>query len=54
LGGAIVGGAVGGSRGAAIASQGTRYPNGYYGYEGGCWLQRRDGNWIRVHLRYCY
>jgi hypothetical protein len=64
--GGVLGGAVGGSRGAAIgaivgattgaaiAAQGTRYPNGYYGYDGGCWLQRPDGRWVRVHPRYCY
>ena len=64
--GGVIGGAVGGGRGAAIgaiigattgaaiASQGTRYQNGYYGYQGGCWLQRPDGSWIRVHPRYCY
>jgi outer membrane lipoprotein SlyB len=52
--GAAIGAIVGATTGAAIASQGTRYRNGYYGYEGGCWLQRRDGSWIRVHPRYCY
>ena len=64
--GGIIGGAVGGGRGAAIgaivgattgaaiASQGRRYANGYYGYQGGCWLQRRDGSWIRVNPQYCY
>ncbi len=52
--GAAIGAIVGATTGAAIASQGVRYPNGYYGYEGGCWLQRQDGRWVRVHPRYCY
>jgi outer membrane lipoprotein SlyB len=52
--GAAIGAIVGATTGAAIASQGRRYANGYYGYQGGCWLQRRDGSWIRVHPRYCY
>ncbi len=52
--GAAIGAILGATAGAAIASQGTRYPNGYYGYDNGCWLQRRDGSWIRVHPRYCY
>jgi uncharacterized protein YcfJ len=64
--GGVIGGAVGGSRGAAIgaivgatagaaiASEGRAYGRGYYGWQDGCWLQRRDGSWIRVHPRYCY
>jgi hypothetical protein len=64
--GSVIGGAVGGSRGAAIgaivgatagaaiASEGRPYGRGYYGWQDGCWLQRRDGSWIRVHPRYCY
>jgi len=27
---------------------------GYYWYQDGCWLQRRDGSYIRVQRRYCY
>jgi outer membrane lipoprotein SlyB len=64
--GAIFGGAVGGGRGAAIgaiigagtgaaiASEGERRRNGYYYYRDGCYIQRPDGSWIRVHPRYCY
>ncbi len=64
--GAIVGGALGGGRGAAIgsiigagtgaaiAAEGERRRNGYYYYRDGCWLQRPDGAWVRVHPRYCY
>ena len=64
--GAIVGGAVGGGRGAAIgaivgagtgaaiASEGERRRAGYYYYRHGCYIQRRDGYWVRVHPRYCY
>ena len=64
--GAIVGGAVGGGRGAAIgavigagtgaaiASEGDRRQAGYYWYHDGCYVQRGDGGWMRVHPRYCY
>ena len=63
--GAIVGGALGGGRGAAIgavigagtgaaiASEGERRRNGYYYYHDGCFIQRPDGAWVRVHPRYC-
>jgi hypothetical protein len=65
-GGAIVGGALGGGRGAAIgavigattgaaiASEGDRRRDGYYYYRDGCYLERADGAWVRVHPRYCY
>jgi hypothetical protein len=64
--GAIVGGAIGGGRGAAIgavlgagtgaaiASDGERRRNGYYYYRDGCYIERGDGAWVRVHPRYCY
>ncbi len=64
--GGVIGGAVGGGRGAAIgavlgattgaaiAAQGHRYRSGYYGWHDGCYVQRRDGAWIRVDPRYCY
>jgi hypothetical protein len=64
--GAIVGGALGGGRGAAIgavigagtgaaiASEGERRRNGYYYYHDGCFIERPDGAWVRVHPRYCY
>ena len=63
--GALVGGALGGGRGAAIgavigagtgaaiASEGERRRNGYYYYHDGCFIQRPDGAWVRVHPRYC-
>ena len=66
IAGGILGGAVGGSRGAAIgaivgagtgaaiASQGRRFRHGYYGWHGGCYRQRRDGRWVRVHARHCH
>lgn len=66
IAGGIIGGAIGGSRGAAIgaivgagtgaaiAAEGRRYRNGYYGWHDGCYVRRRDGAWIRVHPRYCY
>jgi uncharacterized protein YcfJ len=65
-GGAIIGGALGGGRGAAIGavigagtgaaigSEGERRRHGYYYYQRGCYLQRGDGAWVRVHPRYCY
>jgi hypothetical protein len=64
--GAIVGGAIGGGRGAAIgaiigagtgaaiASEGERHGDGYYYYRDGCYRQRPDGDWVRVHPRHCY
>ena len=52
--GAAIGAIVGATAGAAIASEGRPYGRGYYGWHDGCWLQRRDGSWIRVHPRYCY
>ena len=63
--GAIIGGAVGGGRGAAagaiiggatgaiIGSQGQARANGYYWYQGGCYLQRGDGSYIAVSPAYC-
>jgi len=63
--GAIIGGAVGGGRGAAagaiiggatgamIGSAGQARGNGYYWYQGGCYLQRGDGAWIQVSPAYC-
>jgi hypothetical protein len=65
-GGAIIGGALGGGRGAAIgavlgagtgaaiAAEGERRRGGYYYYHSGCYLQRGDGAYVRVHPRYCY
>jgi hypothetical protein len=65
-GGAIIGGALGGGRGAAIgavlgagtgaaiAADGERRRGGYYYYHDGCYLQRGDGAYVRVHPRYCY
>ncbi len=52
--GAAIGAIVGATTGAAIASEGYRYNSGYYGWHDGCYVQRRDGRWIRVHPRYCY
>ena len=66
VGGAIVGGALGGDRGAAIgavvgagtgaaiASEGERRRSGYYAYQRGCYMQRRDGSYVPVDPRYCY
>ncbi len=52
--GAAIGAIVGAGTGAAIAAEGERRRNGYYYYQDGCWLQRPDGAWVRVHPRYCY
>jgi uncharacterized protein YcfJ len=66
VGGAILGGAIGGGRGAAIgavvgagtgaaiASEGERRRSGYYAYQRGCYMQRRDGAYVPVDPRYCY
>ena len=52
--GVAVGAILGAGAGAAIASEGQRRRNGYYAYNRGCWIQRRDGAWMRVRDRYCY
>ena len=52
--GAAIGAIVGAGTGAAIASQGRRYRHGYRGWHDGCYRQRRDGRWMRVHPRYCH
>ena len=63
--GAIVGGAVGGGRGAAIgagvgaatgaiiAAEAQQRRGGYYYWHSGCYVQRPDGVWVRVSMRYC-
>jgi uncharacterized protein YcfJ len=52
--GAAIGAIIGATTGAIIADQGRRNQRGYYAYNNGCYIQRRDGAWIRVHPRYCY
>ena len=53
-GGAVAGGIIGAAAGAAIGSSMEPRRAGYYWYQDGCWLQRRDGSYIRVQRRYCY
>ena len=53
-GGAVAGGIIGAAAGAAIGSSMELRRAGYYWYQDGCWLQRRDGSYIRVQRRYCY
>jgi len=52
-GGAVAGGIIGAAAGAAIGSSMEPRRAGYYWYQDGCWLQRRDGSYIRVQRRYC-
>jgi uncharacterized protein YcfJ len=52
--GAAIGAAIGATTGAAIAHEGRRNRHGYYAWQRGCYLQRPDGVWVRVHPRYCY
>ncbi len=52
--GIAIGAILGAGAGAAIASDGERRRNGYYAYQRGCWIQRRNGDWMRVADRYCY
>jgi hypothetical protein len=53
-GGAVVGGVIGATMGAAIGgSMEPRRRRGYYWYQNGCWLQRRDGSYVRVHPYNC-
>src|SRR3954463_10624568 len=52
--GAAIGAVVGAGTGAAIASEGERRRSGYYAYQRGCYMQRRDGSYVPVDPRYCY
>ena len=53
-GGAVAGGIIGAAAGAAIGSSMEPRRAGYYWYQDGCWLQRRDGSYVRVSRRNCY
>src|SRR5262245_26374915 len=53
-GGAVAGGIIGAAAGAAIAGSMEPRASSYYWYQNGCWVQRRDGSYVRVHRRYCY
>mgnify|MGYP003336206943 CR=1 FL=1 len=44
----------GATTGAIIANEAQRNRRGYYAWRNGCYIQRRDGSWIRVSQRYCY
>jgi len=50
--GAIIGGVIGATAGAVIAAEGERRGDYWY-YDRGCYLQRRDGSYVRVSPRYC-
>jgi hypothetical protein len=52
--GAAIGAIIGAATGAMIAEQGRRNRRGYYAWRDGCYIQRRDGRWVRVHPRHCY
>jgi outer membrane lipoprotein SlyB len=52
-GGAVAGGIIGAATGAAIAGSMEPRRRGYYWYQNGCWLQRRDGSYVRVHPYNC-
>src|SRR5215813_11700537 len=49
LGGAILGGATG----AIIGAEAQRRRGGYYWWRQGCYVERRDGTFVRVSSRYC-
>ncbi len=51
--GIAIGAVLGAGAGAAIAADGQRRRNGYYAYNRGCWVERRDHSWMRVSDRYC-
>ena len=53
-GGAVAGAIIGGTAGAIIGEQGRRNRQGYYAYQNGCYVQRRDGSYRAVHPQYCY
>jgi outer membrane lipoprotein SlyB len=52
-GGAVAGGVIGAALGATIAASMEPRRHGYYWYQGGCWVRRGDGSYIRVSRRYC-
>lgn len=52
--GVAIGAVVGATTGAIIASEAQRNQRGYYAWRQGCYLQRRDGSYVRVSQRYCY
>lgn len=52
-GGAVAGGIIGAAVGAAIADQMEQRRAGYYWYQDGCWVHRRDGSYMRVASRFC-
>jgi len=53
-GGAVSGGIIGAAAGAMLGSALEPRPNGYYWYDGRCWLRYGDGSYHRVPSRYCY
>ena len=53
-GGAVAGGIIGAAAGAAIGASMEHRRSGYYWYQDGCWLKRRDGSYARVSRRNCY
>jgi outer membrane lipoprotein SlyB len=53
-GGAVAGGIIGAAAGAAIGASMEPRRGRYYWYQNGCWLQRRDGSYIRVNRGNCY
>jgi outer membrane lipoprotein SlyB len=53
-GGAAAGAIIGATAGAIIGEEGRRNRRGYYAYKQGCYVQRRDGSWVRVQQRHCY
>jgi outer membrane lipoprotein SlyB len=53
-GGAVAGGIIGAAAGAAIGASMEPRRAGYYWYQDGCWLKRRDGSYTRVSRRNCY
>lgn len=52
--GAAIGAIIGAGTGAIIANEAQRNRRGYYAWRDGCYVQRRDGAWVRVSRRYCY
>jgi hypothetical protein len=46
--------AIGIEPGNADYSEGERRRSGYYAYQRGCYMQRRDGSYVPVDPRYCY
>ena len=52
-GGAIAGAAIGATTGAVIAAEAQRRNGGYYWWHSGCYYRYPNGAWLQVQPGYC-